>query len=238
MQVTTLQWNIKILYLFCRGGKTKIRGDVTEWAKAGRFVACSLVFSPHCHSTPDAIQAACCDSHAQRGCPEGTQCRWHRSTAALLGGSPWTPITTQEPHKVTSSDTEHNPCNKLHKYHVNWPILLYWDLGQQDRGGISLPQEAGKDCLSLSSNQDKTSPASNPNVRYVPCNGSRESPSAGPGVQQHYSASPPRQGPLEHLHVETAANTARPCRGLTEISSNKLANAERDLCPSLPEKGV
>lgn len=53
--------------------------------------------------------------------------------SSLSRGSPWTLITTQEPHKFTSSDTVHNCCNKLHKYHVSWPILLSSDLGQQSR---------------------------------------------------------------------------------------------------------
>lgn len=65
-------------------------------------------------------------------------------------------------------------------------------------------------------------PASDPNVRHAPRNGSGESLSAAPRVQQQQCVYRPRQGPLEHLCVETATNTVRPCLGLTEISSNKV----------------
>lgn len=66
--------------------------------KMGRLDACTLVFSPHRLSAPDATKAACCNSRAQGGCSGG-----HRRAAALLRGNPWTPTTTQEPYRFTSN---------------------------------------------------------------------------------------------------------------------------------------
>lgn len=62
---------------------------------------------------------------AQRGCgTAGTEAQQPFSRAL---------ITTPEPHKFTSCNALHNHCIRLHKSHINWPLLLSSDPGQQSR---------------------------------------------------------------------------------------------------------